>query len=230
MSNQEIKISPNSLNLYFECPLCFWLEKNKGIERPSPYPYSFNIDVDNLLKQDFDRYRAKGGKHPLLEAHNIPAKLFLNQKLLNEWRDNSKGLQYCENNLQAILFGVVDDILDFGNGQLAPMDYKSTGNSVPKVYDRFQLQMDIYTYLLEQNGYSTPRKAGLAFYVVDKENPFEDKLPFRKEIHIIETDPSYVKGLFEEAIKFLRKEAPKNHSPECRYGRWFDEAAKSLNR
>jgi len=214
-----IKISPKSLNLYFECPLCFWLEKNKGVGRPSPYPFQLNLEVDNILKQDFDKHRQNGGSHPLLEANNIPAKLFQNQTLLNEWRDSSKGLK--SEDFNAVLYGVLDDVLDFGNGKLAPFDYKSTGEKVPDIYDKFQLQMDIYTYLLEKNGYSTPKKAVLAFYIVDKDNTFEGKLPFRKEIHVIDTDSSYVEKIFKEAVEFLKKPAPKKHSKECIFGRWL---------
>ena len=221
---KELKLSPKSLALYFECPLCFWLKKAKGIERPSPYPFQLNLEVDAILKQEFDSCR-KQGSHPLLEANNIPAKLFSNQALLEEWRNINKGLRYYDKELKATLFGLPDDILDFGNGKLAPFDYKSTGKSIPKIYDRFQLQMDVYTYLLEKNGYSTPRKAILAFYIVDKENPFEDKLPFRKEIHIIETDPSYIENIFKEAVLFLKAKAPRKHSQECLFGQWLKKQA-----
>ena len=204
--------------------MCFWLKKAKGIERPSPYPFQLNLEVDAILKQEFDNCR-KQGSHPLLEANNIPAKLFSNQALLDEWRNINKGLRYYDKELKATLFGLPDDILDFGNGKLAPFDYKSTGKSIPKIYDRFQLQMDVYTYLLEKNGYSTPRKAILAFYIVDKKNPFEDKLPFRKEIHIIETDPSYIENIFKEAVLFLKAKAPRKHSQECLFGQWLKKQA-----
>jgi len=217
-----MKISPNSLNLYFECPLCFWLEKNRGIKRPAPFPYELNLAVDEVLRRDFDKHRAKSGSHPLLEVNNIPAKLFSNQKLLNEWRNNSKGLEYYDEKTGAILFGVLDDVLDFGKGKLEPFDYKSTGSSVSKIYDRFQLQMDVYTFLLEKNGYATPRKGIFAFYTVDKGNSFEDRLPFKKEIHIIDTDPSYILRTFREAVKFLKKPAPLGHSPECDFGKWAE--------
>jgi len=50
-------------------------------------------------------------------------------------------------------------------------------------------------------------------------------LPFKKEIQMIDTDPSYVQGLFEEAVALLRKEAPSSHSPDCQYGKWFKEAS-----
>lgn len=224
MNNQQIQLSPNSLNLFLECSCCFWLEKKKGIKRPPPYPYALNVAVDVLLKEEFDKYRKKREFHPLLVAYNIPAKLFPNQKLLDEWRNNFKGIRYYDAELDATLFGAVDDILEFSDGRLAPMDYKSTGSKVANVYDRFQLQMDIYTFLLEKNGYKTIRKGCLAFYVVDKENGFVDRLPFKKEIHIIDTDPSYVQGLFAEAVAFLRKDAPPSHSPDCKYGQWLKDA------
>jgi CRISPR/Cas system-associated exonuclease Cas4 (RecB family) len=218
-------LSPNSLNLFLECKRCFWLEKKQGIRRPPHYPYTLNAAVDNLLKQEFDKYRAKRETHPLLVANNIPAKLFSDQKLLNRWRDNFQGIRYYNKELNATFFGAVDDILEFQDGKLAPLDYKSTGNKVTKIYDHFQLQMDAYTYLLEKNGYSTPRKGCLTFYVVDQENEFEDKLPFRKEIHIIDTNPSYIEKLFEEAVETLRKDRAPMPSKDCKFCEWFEKVS-----
>ncbi|PJB99633.1 MAG: hypothetical protein CO077_00620 [Candidatus Nealsonbacteria bacterium CG_4_9_14_0_8_um_filter_35_12] len=225
MNNKKIQLSPSSLNLFLECPCCFWLEKRVGIKRPQPYPYALNAAVDKLLKEEFDSYRKKGQPHPLLVAHNIPAKLFPNQDLLNQWRSNYVGIRYYDSELDATLFGAVDDILEFKDGKLAPLDYKSTGSSVPTIYDRFQIQMDIYTFLLEKNGFKTPRKGYLAFYIVDKENGFGDRLPFKKELHEIETNPSDIPQLFREAVELLRKDEPPSHSPDCEYGRWLREVA-----
>jgi len=224
MNNKPIKLSPSSLNLYLECPHCFWLEKRRGIKRPPPYPYALNMAVDVLLKEEFDRYRAENKPHPLILAHKIPAKLFSNQNLLNQWRSNFAGLRYFDSELEATIFGAVDDVLEFEDGKLAPMDYKSTGSAVATIYDRFQLQMDIYTYLLEKNGFLTPRKGYLAFYIVDKGNGFGDRLPFRKELHEIDTNPSDVPEIFKEAVALLRREMPPPHSPDCKYGQWMEQA------
>ncbi len=223
-NNQPIQLSPSSLNLYLECPHCFWLGKKQGIKRPPAYPYALNLAVDILLKQEFDSYRAKGEVHPLISAHNIPAKLFPNQDLLNQWRSNFTGIRFYDPDLEATLFGAVDDILEFEDGKLAPMDYKSTGSQVANVYDRFQLQMDVYTYLLEKNGFLTPKKGYLAFYIVDKKNGFNDRLPFRKELHEIETNPSDVPELFKEAVLLLRETTPPPHSSDCKYGQWLKQA------
>jgi len=224
-NNRQIKLSPSSLNLFLECRRCFWLEKKQGIRRPPPYPYALNMAVDVLLKQEFDSYRVKGELHPLLGANNIQARLFSNQSLLNQWRNNLAGIRYYDQELDATLFGAVDDILEFEDGKLAPLDYKSTGSSVPTVYDRFQLQMDIYTFLLEKNGFLTPRKGYLAFYIVNKGNGFNDKLPFKKELHEIETDPSDIPKIFKDAVGTLRKNAPPPASQDCKFCQWLRRVA-----
>src|SRR3989338_11142818 len=154
----QIQLSPNSLNLFLECPHCFWLDKKQKIRRPQPFPYALNAAVDVLLKQEFDEYRAKNEPHPLLLTKNIKAKLFQNQSLLNQWRSNFSGIRYYDSDLEATLFGAVDDVLEFDGGKLAPLDYKSTGSPAANIYDRFQIQMDIYTYLLEKNGFLTTKK------------------------------------------------------------------------
>lgn len=223
-NTKPIQLSPNSLNLFLECPHCFWLDKKKGIRRPQPYPYALNAAVDVLLKEEFDTYRAKKEPHPLLLANNINARLFPNQSLLNQWRSNFDGIRYYDEEVGATIFGAVDDVLEFEDGKLAPLDYKSTGSKVANIYDRFQLQMDTYTFLLEKNGFSTPRKGYLAFYIVDKKNGFGDRLPFRKELHEIDTDPSDVYQIFKDAVSVLNRVTPPPHSPECGYGRWLREA------
>ena len=219
-----IQLSPNSLNLFLECPHCFWLDKKKGIKRPQPYPYALNAAVDVLLKEEFDTNRAKGEVHPLILDHKIPAKLFPDQKLLDQWRNNFEGLRYYDAGLGATLFGAVDDVLEFEGGKLAPLDYKSTGSSVPTIYDRFQIQMDVYTYLLEKNGYQVTKKGYLAFYIVDKTNGFVDRLPFRKELHEISTDPSDVPQLFTDAVETLKRPLPPPHSQDCQYQAWMEGA------
>ena len=221
---KAIKLSPNSLNLYLECKHCFWLDKRLGVKRPPPYPYALNSAVDTLLKEEFDAYRRRNEVHPLLVEAKIPAKLFQNQRLLDQWRDNFQGIKYYDSKLQATLFGAVDDILEFDGGKLAPLDYKSTGSKVAKVYDQFQLQLDVYAFLLEKNKYKITGKGYLAFYVVDKDKGFLDRLPFRKEVHEIEANPSDIYEIFKEAVITLKIETPPPHSKDCPFDKWLSTA------
>lgn len=229
MGERAIQLSPNSLNLFLDCPHCFWLDKNMGIKRPPPYPYALNSAVDALLKEEFDSYRQKKLTHPLLKTAGIKAKLFSNQKLLNQWRNNLAGIRYFDKDLKATLFGAVDDVLEFENGKLAPLDYKSTGSTTGKVYDRFQLQLDTYTFLMEKNGYATTQKGYLAFYIVDKSRGFIDRLPFRKEVVEINTNPSDIYSIFSDAVACLRAGTPPPHSQDCPFKKWFDGALKFKN-
>ena len=147
------------------------------------------------------------------------------------------GIRYFDEVLQATLFGAVDDVLEFEDppssktpaGQvkkIAPLDYKSTGNSAANIYDRFQLQLDTYTFLMEKNGFLTPRKGYLAFYIVDKSMGFIDRLPFRKEIVEIDTNPSDIYEIFKDAVGCLRSATPPAHSSDCQFKKWLDGAKR----
>ena len=221
---KAIQLSPNSLNLFLECPHCFWLDKKMGIKRPPPYPYALNSAVDALLKEEFDTYRSKNLPHPLLLENNIKAHLFSNQKLLNQWRNNLAGIRYFDRELEATLFGAVDDVLESDDGKLAPLDYKSTGSKVANIYDRFQLQLDTYTFLMEKNGFKTMKKGYLAFYIVDKDKGFIDRLPFRKEIYEIDTNPADVYEIFKDAVAVLKKDSPPPHSQDCQFQKYLKGA------
>ena len=76
------------------------------------------------------------------------------------------------------------------------------------------------------NGFETPKKGYLAFYVVDKENGFKDRLPFKKELYEIETNPSDIPGIFKEAVSLLKKETPPPHNSDCEYGNWINKITK----
>jgi CRISPR/Cas system-associated exonuclease Cas4 (RecB family) len=216
-------LSPNSLNLFLECPHCFWLEKRMGIKRPPNYPFSLNLAVDELLKEEFDDCRQKGIQPALLDENGIGAKLFSNKRLLSQWRNNLQGIRYYDKALQATLLGAPDDVLEFENGKIAPLDYKSTGSQAENIYDKFQLQMDIYTFLMEKNGYKTSHKGYLAFYIIDKSRGVVDRLPFRKKIIEIETNPSDIYEIFVDAVSLLNQETPPPHSQDCQFGKWISK-------
>ncbi len=217
-----MKISRANLALMRECPRCFWLYKNKGIKRPQGYPYTLSLAVDYLLKREFDGYRERGILHPVLtdQANLAKAKLFSDSEQLTKWRNNFEGLGYYDQNLNAELFGAIDDVLEFPDGSLAVVDYKSSGAKEITVYDDYQMQMDVYTHLLEQLGYKTSRKAYFVFYIVDKNSGFDGRLPFRGEVREVGTDPSYVYDLFEKAVALVRSDTPPPHHSECQYCNW----------
>ena len=228
-TSKPLKISRANLQLFKECPRCFWLYKHKDIRRPQGYPYTLSIAIDQLLKAEFDHYRGQGTMHPVLaDYENIGgAKLFPDQEQLKKWRNNFEGLKYYDEGFTATLFGSIDDMLEFPDGSLAVIDYKSSGAKEISIYEDYQMQMDIYTYILEQIGRKTARKGYFVFYQVDKNDGFKGRLPFRGEVREVVADPSYVRDLFSKAVALARSNiAPKSHT-ECEYCTWA-EHHKSL--
>lgn len=221
-TSKPLKISRANLQLMKECPRCFWLYKHKGINRPRGYPYTLSIAVDQLLKKEFDSFREKGILHPVLA--NVPslegARLYQDSNQLELWRNNFEGLKYYDKELDAILFGAIDDMLEMPDGSLAVIDYKSSGAKVATVYDDYQTQMDVYTHILEQNGLITAGKAYFVFYVVDKTSGFDGRLPFKGEVKEINTDPSYVQDLFVQAVQLARSKTPPPSHSECEHCNW----------
>lgn len=215
-----IKISRSGLKLFLECPRCFWLDVHHKIKRPPGYPYTLSSAVDYLVKQEFDKYRIKGELPPVFAKEGLEAKLFADEKL-HDWRNNFKGVSYFDEDLNAILYGAVDDILEFFDGSLAVVDYKSSGSKEIKIYDDYQKQMEVYSYLLQRNGYQTQPHAYFVFYVVQKDGGgFANALPFREELKRVDVDPDWVGPTFEKAIETARQEiAPinKNHCDHCHF-------------
>lgn len=218
-THKPLKISRANLQLLRECPRCFWLYKHKGIHRPQGYPYTLSLAVDQLLKAEFDGYRTRGELHPVLAGAGLPAgaRLYPDAEQLSQWRNNFEGLKYHDLGLDATLFGAVDDMLEFPDGALAVVDYKSSGAKEISVYADYQTQMDVYTYILEQLGHKTARRAYFVFYQVDKTGGFNGRLPFRGEIREVVTDPNYVYSLFAQAVKLARSDIPPPSHSECQY-------------
>src|SRR3990167_347956 len=220
MEQEHLKLSRSSLRLFKECPKCFWLEKHEGIRRPAGYPQALANAVDLLLKSEFDEYRQKGKPHPLLKKYKIDCLLFPDINKLNSWRNTKEGLRFFDKNLNAYLFGAVDDVLQFPNGELAILDYKTTGAAQVNIYEEYQDQMNVYTFLLEKEGYRVSNKAYFAFFIADRLNGFGDRLPFRAEIHAINVNKEVVASEFEKAVSVARADSPPPHSLNCEYHVW----------
>src|SRR4051812_9681296 len=67
------KISRSKIELFTQCPRCFWLDARLKIKRPSSPPFQINKAIDELLKKEFDSYRIKGEPHPWMIEHEINA-------------------------------------------------------------------------------------------------------------------------------------------------------------
>ena len=212
---KKISLSPSTLNVFVNCPRCFWLLINRNIKIPRGIFPSLPGGMDLVIKDYFDRYRKNGLLPPELEG-KVKGKLLADLSLLKKWRDwRSTDLIYEDNSLGVVLSGALDDCL-VDNNLYSPLDYKTRGFSLkedPRKY--YQLQLDCYCLMLESKNYKTEGLAYLVYYYPNKvsENGIVE---FNIVVIKVETDIGNAKKVIKEAINLLNGPMP-GASSSCGY-------------
>jgi hypothetical protein len=221
---KNIQLSPSALSLYKECTKCFWLHRVKGIYRPKP-SFALQNVFDEIIKEYFDMFR-KAGKMPPEIKNKVQGQLMPDIDLLNKWRNAlNPALRYVHPKYDNFsLAGGIDDCLyDEDKKVYIPIDFKTTGSDN---YDKnsikyYQHQLDIYSFLLKQNGYPTNDKAYLIYYK-PKTVLGEGVVKFKIIVKEMQTSDERALGLFEEGIKALQGPMPDSHK-WCDFCKWVNE-------
>lgn len=215
------KFSPSSLNLLKECPRCFWLHFNKGIRRPRGIFPSLPSGMDRILKEHFDAFRDKGQLPPELAKLKGDIELFDDAELLEEWRNNFRGIQWEDKDGNR-LRGAVDNILQRGK-KLIVLDYKTRGYPLKEdTAGHYQDQMDLYNFLLRKNGRKTENYAYLLFYHPDKARKKGD-IAFHTDMVKMKISVKNAERIFKEALAVLEGDIPE-HAEKCEYCKWAEES------
>ena len=150
-------MSRSKIDLYLDCPRCFYIDNKLGTKRPPGYPFSLNSAVDYLLKKEFDALRKKGESHKLIDKYGVDALPARHEKL-DEWRDNFKGVRYFHKPTGFTVSGAIDDLWINSKEEYIVVDYKATSSSEEIValdkdwHDGYKRQMEVYQWLLRNNG------------------------------------------------------------------------------
>jgi hypothetical protein len=104
---KPLRLSRSKVDLFIQCPKCFWLNVTKKISRPSGPPFSLNVAVDHLFKNEFDQYRGKSVPSRLSAEglSLVPA----GHPKLGQWRENFKGVTRIYGTTNIEFFGAIDD-------------------------------------------------------------------------------------------------------------------------
>jgi hypothetical protein len=216
------KLSPSKLNLFLECPLCFWLNE-QGVHRPSgPFP-SLPGGMDRKLKIYFDKYRKEGKLPPELKG-KIEGKLYDDMEKIDLWRNNFKGLSWTDEEGN-ILAGAIDECLYDGKNFMV-VDFKTYGGSeiTDEKIEFYQNQLDCYALLFENNGLKHPGFAYLIFFI-----PIEvrehGEVKFDIQVKKVNVDSKRALKTFKEAVKLAKGKRPVKHS-KCGFCAWADDQWK----
>lgn len=209
------KLSRSKIELFLQCPRCFYIDRKLGVARPPTMPFNLNNAVDHLLKKEFDTFRAIRASHPLMVSHNIEAIPFSHPDL-DKWRENFQGISYLHTESNFLITGAIDDIWIDKNEKLHIVDYKATSKESPVTIDAswqisYRRQMDIYAWLFKQNGFSV---ADTGYFVycnaLKSKDLFDQKLHFSIDILPYEPSTNWVdKALIKIKDSLSQKELPK---------------------
>ncbi len=227
---QPFKLSRSKLELFIDCPRCFYLDRRLGIGRPPGFPFTLNSAVDALLKTEFDVHRAKKTTHPLMKAYGINAVPY-QHPLMDVWRETFKGIEYYHEPTQLTIGGAIDDIWVNTKGELLIVDYKATSTSSEITLDAeyrqsYKRQMEIYQWLYRKNGFVVSN-TGYFVYAngrKDKE-AFDAKLEFDVQIIPHTGDDSWVEQAIFDAHACMSADVIPEPADNCEYCGYRKKAA-----
>lgn len=234
VSTEPYKVSRSKIDLFVECPRCFYLDQRLGLGRPRSFPFTLNNAVDTLLKKEFDAFREAGTTHPLMKQYGIDA-VPLKHPALEEWRDAMRrGISFYYEPAQLIVRGGIDDVWIDKNGSLIIVDYKATSKDTEVNLDAewqggYKRQMEVYQWLFRQNGF-TVNDIGYFVYVNGKTDvpSFDAKLEFDMSILPYSGNTDWIPTTLETMVKCLRDSRIPKKAQTCEYCGYMDGIINTL--
>ncbi len=233
-SSEPFRLSRSKIDLYIECPRCFYLDRRLGVGRPPGFPFALNSAVDTLLKKEFDILRRRREAHPLMKKYGVNA-VPVAHKQLNEWRNNFKGVQFLHKPTNLLITGAIDDLWQNPAGEYIVVDYKSTSKNEEIValnkawQDGYKRQMEIYQWLLRRNEYKVSN-TGYFVYCngrTDMEK-FDGKLEFDITLIPYEGNDGWVEGIINEIHKCLNSDSIPESGKDCDFCAYRDAVGELL--
>lgn len=213
---RAFKISRSKIELYKQCPRCFWLDARLKIKRPSSPPFNINKAIDELFKKEFDLHREAGTQHPLQTKFKIDAKPFAH-KDIDVWRENFTGVFTLHKPTNLHVFGAVDDVWINSDQELIVVDYKATAKDKEITelgplggwQDSYRRQMEVYQWLLRANGHKVSDTGYFVYANGDaSQREFNDLLHFRTNVFPYLGHDDWVEPILFEIKECLDGEMP----------------------
>jgi hypothetical protein len=214
-SKDSFKLSRSKLELFLQCPRCFYIDRRLGIGRVSGPPFTLNSATDALLKKEFDWHRENGTQHSLMKEFGVDAVPYKHEKM-DVWRENFKGVQYLHEPTSFLITGAVDDIWQTPDEKLHVVDYKSTSTLKEITLEdewkqAYKRQMEIYQWLLRRNDFDVSDVGYFLFVNADTSREhFNGELKFKLQIIEYFGNDDWV----EEAVGYAHDCLMDNQIPE----------------
>jgi hypothetical protein len=223
LNDDPFRISRSKVDLFLNCPCCFYLDQRLGIKRPPGFPFNLNSAVDALLKKEFDQYREQQLPHPYMVGAGLNAIPFSHPEL-DIWRSNFKGVSFVHEVTGFETFGAVDDLwLDLNTKEIIVVDYKATSKADAISLDAdwqigYKRQMEFYQWLLRQRGFKVAKKGWFVYCngIKDRE-AFDERLDFTISMLPYVGDDSWVEPVLKNIKICLGSDDIPSPNEACDY-------------
>jgi len=222
------KISRSKIELFFNCPTCFYKDAKIGLRKPPMPGWAINSAVDDLLKKEMDYCRSQDRPHGIFKENGLNIKPFIHEDI-EKWQHTFTGIQYNDEKHNFLFYGGVDDIMIDEDDKLVVVDFKATAKkadilSSADVYDNgksYKRQLEIYSWLLQKNNFDVSNTGYLMYYNGDASKPHLGKeMHFRRTLVPFELDTSWIDPMVDDIYNCLQKdEIPygNDNCEECIY-------------
>lgn len=217
---KPFKLSRSKVELFINCPRCFYLDRRLKVGQPPGFPFNLNSAVDSLLKNEFDFYRQNKEPHPYMIEMGIDAIPYQDDRL-DTWRRNFTGVSYLHTKTNFHLFGAVDDLwIDNKTGEIIVVDYKSTSKAGEITINEpwqagYRRQMEFYQWLLRKNGLKVSSKGWFVYCNGIKEGPFNNQLDFNVSLLDYNGSTDWIEPTIQNIKKCLDSEDIPNMENDC---------------
>lgn len=222
---KQQKFSRSKVDLFIQCPRCFYLESVKGIKRPPGFPFNLNSAVDALLKREFDLHRAAGTPHPLQVQFGINAVPAPHQ-MMDIWRHNFTGVQFMDTVRSVLWYGAIDDLWVDPQEVYYVVDYKATAKAEPVTEladwtSGYKRQMEFYQWLLRKNGLQVSDTGYFVYCTGNNMYPvFENTLHFSTHVIPYTGSDDWIEPCLDRLCSVFNDATIPDKADDCEYCRF----------
>ncbi len=220
---EPFKLSRSKIDLFVECPKCFYLDRRLGVSRPQGFPFNLNSAVDLLLKKEFDKHRLDKSAHKYMLDNDIKAIPFSHTEM-DVWRENFVGAQVTDEANNFLITGAIDDI----------WDYKATSKDTEvdldsEWQDGYKRQMEIYQWIFRKLGFDVA-PTGYFVYAngMRDRDGFNDKLEFKIKVIPYKGKTEWIEGVLGNIKKCLEDDRIPKEKDSCDYCKYRNAAGKAF--
>jgi CRISPR/Cas system-associated exonuclease Cas4 (RecB family) len=210
---EPIEIGVTRLQSALDCPFCFWVSDRVG--SPPSIIAGITVQMDSVIKRYMRQFTG---------SSDLPSWFPVRGTLL----DTSHTMRTKDPSTGITLRGVLDALVRTPDGKYSIIDYK-TGRPPEEIPNYYQMQLNGYAYLLDQNGLR-PVEGGVLLYFTPAHGEISEGLfPFKITAVRAEVDPSRIPPVLAQAKKILEMDIPPARSEDCDMCIWQEQVKRMLS-